>query len=109
MACDEGRHLQGIFGVGVNAHSVVCPNGQRFADHRVAIRFPHRDGGHRSTLGFLQLQRTHQRVPFVVGVDNELHPIAVELGVAFCEGNPARGVRRFADANENFHGAVFKV
>jgi hypothetical protein len=38
-----------------------------------------------------------------------LHPILVELGVAFGEGNPACGVRRFADANENFHGDVFKI
>ena len=101
---DEGGHLHGIHGIGIDANGIVGANGQRLSDHWITIGLAHRQRGDGASVLFFQFQSTHQRIPFVVRVDNELDAIRVKLGVALCEGNPARGVRGFADANEKLHG-----
>ena len=70
----------------------------------IVFRLTHRDGRDGSAVLLFQLERTNEGVPLVVGIDNELNAIGVKMGVAFREGNPARRVRGFADANEKLHG-----
>ena len=104
MVGDQRCRVQGVLGQGVNAHSVVRTNGQGLADDGVAIGLPHGHCGDRAAMLLLQLERTHQSVPLIVRIHNELDAVGVELCVAFREGNPACRVRSFADANEEFHG-----
>ena len=104
MLRNERRSVQGILRIGVNPHRIVCADGQGLTNDGVAIRLTNRDGCDGSPVLLFQFERTDEGVPFVVRVDNELNAIGVKLCVAFCEGNPARGVRGFADANEKLHG-----
>ena len=101
---DQRCRVQGILRQGVNANGIVRTNGQGLADHRVAIGFTHGHSGDRAAMLLLQFEGTHQRVPLIVRIHNELNAVGVKLCVAFREGNPACCVRSFADANEEFHG-----
>ena len=65
--------------VGVNAHRIVCTDGQCLSDDRVTIGLTHRDGGDGSSMLLFQFEGTHEGIPLVVRIDNELNAIDVKL------------------------------
>ena len=97
------RNLHGVLRSGIDANGFVSADGERLAQDGVAVGST--DGGddHLASSGFHQLEGPHQGVPFVIGVDDELHPFLIEAGVALGERNARRGVRGLADADEKIH------
>ena len=59
--------------------------------------------------GLDELEGPDERVPLVVGIDDELNPFLIEAGVALRERDARRGVGGFADADEKFHAFSLKV
>lgn len=102
------RHLHGhvvpVLGLGIHAHGIIRANGQGLADGGFRGRAAHGDGGNGAALGFLQLQASHQRIPFIIGVHDELDAVGIVGGIVRSEGNARRGVRHVGDEHKDLHG-----
>ena len=109
IGCQFSGHLGGILGLGIDPHGFMGTDGQRLAEDGVAIRTAHGGNHDFSSLCLHDFEGADERVPLVVGIDDELDPFLIEAGVALGERDARRGVRGLADADEKFHAFALKV
>jgi len=101
--------LARVLRIGVDADGLVGPDGERLAEDGLHVGASNRGDHDLAPSGLDELEGPDERVPLVVGIDDELNPFLIEAGVALRERDARRGVGGFADADEKFHAFSLKV